>query len=157
MMPNTNSLSLGDVMPSTRQAHAAMPHGIRMRIVNRNRKKKNPAIVAAILGAFLCAPAVAQVPPIGPGVKQISVSCGTSSTTLLAAGSAQSFVRVHVPTGATASVWVRWDGATATAAAPAEDIPAGGTVAWYGQSQFLPTSLMTCIASSAQTVVVEYR
>jgi len=93
----------------------------------------------------------------GIALTQASVSCGTSSTTLLTAGAATSIIRVHVPSAATASVWVNWAGAAAVTAAPSEDLVAGSTTVWTANGSYVPNTQINCIASSAQTVVVEYR
>jgi hypothetical protein len=89
---------------------------------------------------------------------QTSVSCGNTSTTLLAAAAASKFISVKVPSTAANIVWFNWTGAAAVTAAPSEDIGIGQKVTWTaGQDGFLPTAQINCIASSATTVTVEYQ
>jgi hypothetical protein len=99
----------------------------------------------------------AQQGPTSGTVTQSSVSCGTGSTTLLAAGTARAFLRVVVPNAAANSVWFNWSGAAAVAAPPSDEIKAGGTIVWEYASGFIPTGLITCIASAATTVTIVYK
>jgi hypothetical protein len=87
---------------------------------------------------------------------QTSVSVATSSTTVLAASTATSFLKLCVALGAANGVWVRWDGATATLAAPAEYIPPGQCDAWVKSTGFLPTSQINAIASATVAVSLIY-
>lgn len=95
---------------------------------------------------------------VSGAVTQTSISCGTTSTTLLAALAASNFIFVSVPTTATQAVWFRWDGGSASAATPSEQLGAGGSKTWIKQSGFLPTGQANCASggSSAQTVTLEY-
>lgn len=88
---------------------------------------------------------------------QTSVSCGTSSTTLLTSSAATSFISVQLP-AASGPVWFNWAGGAATTAAPSQYVPAGGQQVWSTAGGFLPTSAATCIASgSAITVTLLYK
>lgn len=89
---------------------------------------------------------------------QTSVSCGTSSTTLLAASSATHFISLRNPTTATVTVWVNIAGASAVTAAPSLDLPPGGELDFTAsENSYLPTSQINCIASSASSLVVVYK
>jgi len=112
----------------------------------------NMAIAAGIL---LGAVAVAFAIPLTYGVPtQVTVTCGASSTTLLAAGLAKNMVRVAVPAGGV-TVWFNWAGAAATAAPPSDPIPAGTAVWWV---DFVPSTAITCIAASGtQAVTLVYQ
>lgn len=89
---------------------------------------------------------------------QTSVSCGTSSTSLLAASTATKFISIRNPTTATVTVWINIAGAAATSAAPSIDLPPGGEADYFAsENSFLPTSAITCIAASAQTVTLVYK
>lgn len=80
----------------------------------------------------------------------VSVSCLTTSTTFLAAGTATMFLSIRNPTTALTTVWIRFDGSAATAAAPSIDLPPGAewTGFAYGTS-WLPTSQFNCISGGA--------
>jgi hypothetical protein len=89
---------------------------------------------------------------------QVSVTCGASSTALLAASTATVFLKVHVPATAANIVWINWAGVAAVAAAPSESISPGGSVNWTnGPAGYLPTSAVYCIAAASVTVTVEYK
>lgn len=88
---------------------------------------------------------------------QTSVTCGTSSTTLLTASSASAFITVKVPAAASVPVWFNWTGSAAVAAPPSQDVPVGGEIVWSTASGFLPTSAVTCLATSATTVSLLYK
>lgn len=89
---------------------------------------------------------------------QTSISCGTSSTTVLAANAAASFVIIRNPTTATITVWINVAGAAATAAAPSIDLAPGSEADFSaGNDSFLPTSAINCIATTASTLTVVYK
>jgi hypothetical protein len=88
---------------------------------------------------------------------QITVSCGTGSTTLLAAGAATRFVFVKVPSTATGPVWVNWTGVAAVVTPPSQDIGPGVSMTWSPTTGFLPTSAINCIAGAASQVTVIYK
>jgi hypothetical protein len=111
--------------------------------------KIRAALAAA---ALLCASSISDATPLA--FTQTAVTCGTSSTTLLAAGSAAFFVRVHLPSNAANPVWINWSGAAATESQPSEDVQPGGTVPWV---QFQPSQAISCVATAATSIVIEYR
>lgn len=89
-----------------------------------------------------------------------SVSCATSSTTLLAAGTALNYLMIRNPVTATAVVWIRYDGSAATAAAPSIDLPPGAE--WDGfasGTSFLSSAQFNCISggASASTLSTNYK
>lgn len=86
-----------------------------------------------------------------------TVSCATSSTTLLAAGNATMYLSIRNPTTASATVWIRFDGSAATASAPSIDLPPGAewTGFAYGTS-FLPSSQFNCISGGAAASTLGY-
>lgn len=89
---------------------------------------------------------------------QTSVSCGTGSTTLLAAATATQFISVRNPTTSTQTVWLNLAGAAAVAAAPSIDIPPGGERSYFNsENSYLPTSQLNCIAGTASTVTLVYK
>ena len=91
-------------------------------------------------------------------ITQTSVSCGNTTTTLLAASTATKFISVKVPSNAANIVWFNWAGVSAVTAPPSEDVGIGAKITWTaGQDGFLPTSQINCIASSATTVTLEYQ
>jgi hypothetical protein len=109
------------------------------------------SIRAALAAAALSfAPSITNSQPLA--FNQQTVTCGTSSTTVLAAGSVAFFVRVHVPGNSANGVFVNWAGAAATTSQ--EDIAPGGTVEWIIYS---PSQAISCIASAATSIVVESR
>jgi hypothetical protein len=107
---------------------------------------------AALAAAALSFAPFAHAQPLA--FQQQAITCGTTSTTVLAAGAASFFVRIHVPSNAANGIFVNWAGAAATTSQPSEDIAPGGTVAWI---QFAPSQAISCIASAATAVVVESR
>jgi hypothetical protein len=110
----------------------------------------NTIRAALAVAALLCAPFAAHAQPLA--FNQTTAVCGTSSTTLLAAGSAAFFIRIHVPGNAANGVFVNWSGAAATTSN--EDIAAGQSVSWIIYS---PSAAISCIASAATSIVVESR
>jgi hypothetical protein len=95
------------------------------------------------------------VPVSGSGaLTQATVTCGNTSTTLLAAGAAASFVRVVNPPGGV-SVGIRWDGSAATMTPPSDFIAGGGYIAW---TSYVPSAQYTCIvAAGSQAITLVYK
>lgn len=88
---------------------------------------------------------------------QVSVSCGTGSTTFLAASTATTFILIKVPASAANAVWFNYTGTAAVTASPSVDIAAGGSQVWGSGTGYLPTAQINCIASSATTVTLVYK
>jgi len=91
---------------------------------------------------------------------QTSVSCATSSTTLLAASAASQFISIRNPTSATATVWVNIAAAAAVTAAPSIDLAPGAEADYFAsENSFLPTAQINCISggASASTLTVIYK
>lgn len=111
-----------------------------------------------VLLALLVIPRLAFAQAQGT-ITQTSVSCATSSTTLLAANAATTFIKVKVPNAAAATVWFNWTGVAAVAALPSEDLAAGSSIVFYRSTGFLPRTALTCISAggSAQSVLLEYQ
>lgn len=85
---------------------------------------------------------------------QTSVSCGTSTTTLLAAGAATIFLSISSPTSNTNRVWINVAGVAAVAAAPSRDLPPGFEAYFSSSNEsFLPTSQINCIAETGATTL----
>ncbi len=103
---------------------------------------------------------VTQRPDATGSVTQTSISCATTSTTLLAASTATMFISIRNPTSATATVWINYAGAAAVTAAPSVDLAPGSEADFfaYGPS-WLPTSAFTCISggASASTLTLIYK
>jgi hypothetical protein len=87
---------------------------------------------------------------------QGSVSCGTSSTTLLSAAAATNFILIKIPAGANNLVWFNFAGSAAVTSAPSEDLAAGQAQVW-STSRYLPTAQINCIATAATTVTLIYK
>lgn len=90
---------------------------------------------------------------------QTSVSCASTSTTLLAASTATLFLSVRNPTTATQTVWINVVGSAAVAAAPSVDLPPGSEADYFAEgSSFLPTAQINCISGgTASTVTLVYK
>jgi hypothetical protein len=87
---------------------------------------------------------------------QIAVTCGTSSTLALAAGTVTKFLRVTVPSSAAGDVFFNWAGATATASPPSDPVAKGTTTTWSPALGYLPTSAVNCIAAASTAVTITY-
>jgi len=129
-------------------------------------------IALSLLGLLLAAPAMAQtanvvttcgtpnatvsanIAPATGTPTQTSVSCGTGSTTLLAAAAATQFILIKVPSTATVPVWFNFAGAAAVAAAPSVDLSHDASINW---TSFVPTAQINCLATSATTVTIVYK
>jgi hypothetical protein len=84
---------------------------------------------------------------------EAAVSCGNTTTTLLAAGAATSFILIQNAGPTTAFVNVA--GAAATATAASLSLTSGQSLTWSAASGYLPTSLISCIvASGSQSLTV---
>ncbi len=104
----------------------------------------------------LCVNAVvsATVVPLVGTPTEATVSCGTGSTTFLAAAAASQFILIKVPASATVPVWFNFAGAAAVAAPPSVDLAAGASSSW---TSFVPTAQINCLATSATSVTVVYK
>jgi hypothetical protein len=78
---------------------------------------------ALAVAALLCAPFNAHAQPLA--FTQTAITCGTTSTTVLAAGAASFFVRVHLPSKAANPFFVNLSGSAATESQPSEDLAPG--------------------------------
>lgn len=87
---------------------------------------------------------------------QTNVTVGTGSTTVLAASTAANFIKFCVASSAANGVWVRWDGGTATAAAPSEYMPPGQCDTWVKSTGFLPSSQINAIGSASVATTLIY-
>ena len=96
----------------------------------------------------------ATVTPLSGTPTQATVSCGTGSTTLLAAAAASQFILIKVPAAASVPVWFNFAGAAAAAASPSVDLAAGASISW---TAFVPTAQINCLATSATSVTVVYK
>lgn len=104
--------------------------------------------------------AVVSVRPDQAGTpNQTSVSCGTGSTTMLAANAATQFVSIRNPTTSTVTIWINVVGAAATVGVPSIDLAPGSEADYYSTGpSFLPTTQMNCISSgAASSVMVLYK
>lgn len=97
---------------------------------------------------------ISVVPPNKGTPNSPATTCGTSSSTVLAAGAASYYVTIRNPSTNTTTVWVNPTGAAATLAPPSRDL-VPGTELDYSLNGFLPTSAITCIASSSTAIIVE--
>ena len=89
---------------------------------------------------------------------ETSVTCGTTSTTLLAASTATQFITYQIPPTAANAVWFNVAGAAATTASPSEGYNPGGQKTWSrGQDGYLPTSQINCIATASTVVTLTYK
>jgi len=88
---------------------------------------------------------------------QTSVSCTTSSSTILAANSATQSESFHLAATAANAVWLNFAGATAVQAAPSFDLQPGQTITWSVSGGLLPVSAITCIASASTSVTEMYK
>lgn len=90
---------------------------------------------------------------------QTSVSCGTGSTNLLAAGAATLFVILRNPTTATQTIWVNVTGVAAVAAVPSMDLPPGGELDFTSsENSYLPTAQFNCISGgTASSLALIYK
>jgi hypothetical protein len=87
---------------------------------------------------------------------QTAVTVGTSSTAVLAAAVASTFIKLKPALTGACGVWVRWDGGVATAAPPAEYVAPGESASWIKSTGFLPTSAVNAIATASCPITVEY-
>ena len=85
---------------------------------------------------------------------QTAVSVGVTSTTVLAAAGATSFLKLCLAQSAANGIWVNWAGAAAVAAAPSEYMAPGQCDTWVKSTGYLPTSQINAIASAAVSVTL---
>ena len=85
---------------------------------------------------------------------QTAVSVGVTSTTVLTAAGATSFVKLCLAQSAANGIWVNWAGAAAVAAAPSEYMGPGQCDTWVKSTGYLPTSQINAIASAAVSVTL---
>ena len=85
---------------------------------------------------------------------QTAVSVGVTSTTVLTAAGATSFVKLCLAQSAANGIWVNWAGAAAVAAAPSEYMAPGQCDPWVKSTGYLPTSQINAIASAAVSVTL---
>lgn len=90
---------------------------------------------------------------------ETSVSCGATTTTLLAAATATKFISVRNPTIAAFTIWINIVGASATVAVPSIDLAPGSEVDFFAsENSFLPTAQLNCISSgTASSVTLVYK
>jgi hypothetical protein len=87
---------------------------------------------------------------------QPSTTVGTTSGALTFSPPPTAFIKLCVPSSASNGIWVRWDGGTATASAPAEYMPPGQCDSWVKATGFLPTGTINAIASASVGVSLIY-
>lgn len=102
---------------------------------------------------------VTQRPDNYGTVTQTSVSCASTSTTLLAASTATMFLSIRNPTTATQTIWINVAGSAAVAAAPSIDLAPGSEADFFADGpSFLPSTQINCISGgTASTVTVMYK
>lgn len=108
--------------------------------------------VTALLNSILTG-VTSPIPAPAGTPTETSISCGTSSTTLLAASTATTFILIQSPNG---DVWVDFSGNTAVLLPPSIKVSAGGSFLW-SPTTFLPTTQINCKAASATTVTLMYK
>ena len=87
---------------------------------------------------------------------QAAVTVGTSSTAVLAASVASTFIKIKPALSGACGVWVRWDGGIAVTAPPAEYVAPGESASWIKSTGFLPTSAINAISTTSCPITVEY-
>jgi len=103
-----------------------------------------PVVITGMVGA-------------GQTPNQVSATCSTSSSTILAANSALQSESFHLAATAANPVWLNFAGATAVQAAPSFDLQPGQTITWNVTGALLPVSAITCIASASTAVTEIYK
>lgn len=90
---------------------------------------------------------------------QTSVSCASTSTTLLAASTATMFLSIRNPTTSTNTIWINVTGSAAVAAAPSIDLAPGSEADFFAEgASFLSTAQINCISGgTASSVAVMYK
>lgn len=97
---------------------------------------------------------VSERPDNVGAVTQTSVSCGTGSTTLLAAATATQFVDIRNPTTSTVTIWINVTNTAAVVGAPSLDIPPGGDAYFSAEgTSYLSSQQINCISSGAASSV----
>ena len=112
--------------------------------------------LAAVLG--LLAPVLAHAQPAPSGaLVQTTVTCGATSTAVLNAQSAQSFILIQNPAGGS-TTWLNFSGSAAVAAPPSISLAAGQSITWAPAQGFVPATAIACIVGSGtQAISVLYR
>jgi hypothetical protein len=88
---------------------------------------------------------------------EVPVTCNATTTVLLAANAASQFIRIAVPPGAVV-VGFNWAGAAATLAPPSDMLSAGQSMTWSPLNGYVPTSQLSCIATTGtQAVTLIYK
>lgn len=92
-------------------------------------------------------------------VTQTSISCGATTTTLLAGGTATQFIDIRNPTTSSMTIWINVTNTAAVAAAPSLDIPPGGDAYFAAEGiSYLPSQTINCISSgTASSVTLVYK
>ncbi len=88
---------------------------------------------------------------------QVSATCTTSSSIILASNAASQSESFHLAATAANPVWLNFAGATAVQAAPSFDLQPGQTITWNMTGALLPTASITCIASASTAVTEIYK
>lgn len=98
-------------------------------------------------------------PDVGGNLTQTNISCGTSSTTVLAANTATQFISIRNPTTSTNTIYLNLSGSAATTAVPSIDLPPGAEADYFAfPGSFLPTTQINCISGgTASSVVLIYK
>lgn len=115
------------------------------------------AVAVPGINAYVTGGTIGNTPTTGTPT-EVTVTCGTSATTLLAASTATTFVAAQNPNGVANTVWVNYAGASAVAAPPSFSIASGVTQVWSTLQGYVPTSGISCISSpGAQAVTLSYK
>lgn len=90
---------------------------------------------------------------------QTSVSCASTTTTLLAASTATNFISIRNPTTATNTIWINVAGVAAVVGAPSIDLAPGAEASFMAsENSFLPTAQINCISGgTASSVSLVYK
>jgi hypothetical protein len=96
--------------------------------------------------------------PVSGTPNQVTVTCGTSATSLLAALTATTFLAVQNPPNVANTVWINYAGASAVTAPPSWAIVTGASQTWSTVNGYVPTSAVSCISTpGAQAVTLSYK
>lgn len=120
-------------------------------------------ILGALLALASCGPIPALAQPQGataPSIgapKQITVTCGATSTTLLAPLNAAHDVLIQNPSTASSKVWVEWDGNAAVTGLPSYELDPGAGINLPLGGDLWNGATIACIATVSQGVSVTYR
>ncbi len=86
-----------------------------------------------------------------------TITCGTTSTTLLAASAASHDVLIQNPSAAVSKVWISFTAAAAVAGTPDYELDPGAGINLPLGGDLWNGATLTCIALSSQAVSVTYR